>query len=209
MARNAHRADHRAQIRADLAVLLHLPRGLADRLDDQRDRALGAVEIGDGERNALAVLVRHDDDELSGLRRFRHQRMAEFQQIGDVGKVLTRDDFKALFGNSRTWAGSCPGPSPRQSFPLRVLLVLSPLGDLDQDQLKCTQVLAPTNICRKLAIPAALFGSTGEVRKLRAINGAIFDLNHSAGIAPGRFLPGSGFGARVSWTMTTTFARRP
>ena len=64
----------------DLAFLLHLPGRLADRLDHQGDGALVAIEVGDGERNALAVLVEHDDDELPRLGGLGHQGMAHFEQ---------------------------------------------------------------------------------------------------------------------------------
>src|SRR6516225_5125988 len=67
VARDAHRPDHRVKPRATAALLLHLARGLAHRLDDQRDRAALTVEIGDGERDALAVRVGHNDDELARL----------------------------------------------------------------------------------------------------------------------------------------------
>ncbi len=87
-------------VRADPAVLLHLPGRLAHRLDHQRDRAPVAVEVGDRERDALAVLVRHDDDELAGLRRLRHQRMADLQQVGDVEKssraTISKFDMTSL-----------------------------------------------------------------------------------------------------------------
>jgi hypothetical protein len=80
-----------------LAFLLHLSRGLADRLDHQRDGAARAVEIRDRKRNALAMVIGHDDDELTRLGGAGHQRMTEFKQIGDVRKVLAPDNFKALF----------------------------------------------------------------------------------------------------------------
>ena len=60
--------DHAEDFAAFLADALHLPRGLADGLDDQGYRAPGAVEIGDGEGNALAVIMGNDNDELSRLR---------------------------------------------------------------------------------------------------------------------------------------------
>ena len=85
-------------VRADSAVLLHLPGRLADRLDDQRDRAGDAVEVGDGQRDALTVLVQHDDDELARPRRLGHQRMAHLEQVGDVGEVLPLDDLEVGHG---------------------------------------------------------------------------------------------------------------
>ena len=43
-----HGADHAEQGGSDPAALLHLARGLPDRLDHQRNGALFTVEIGDG-----------------------------------------------------------------------------------------------------------------------------------------------------------------
>jgi hypothetical protein len=74
--------------------LLHLAGRLADRLDHERDRALVRIEVGERQRNALALLVLHHDDELSCARRLRHQRMADVQLIGDVGVVLAVDDLE-------------------------------------------------------------------------------------------------------------------
>jgi hypothetical protein len=71
---------------------LHRPGGLAHRLDDQRDGAPVAVVVGDGQRDALAVLVVHDDDELPGPCRAGHHRLLEFKQASDVGEVLTVND---------------------------------------------------------------------------------------------------------------------
>ena len=65
-----------------------------DGLDDQRDGPLGPVEVGDGQRHPLAVLVEHHDDELPWFGRLGHQRMADFQQERDVGEILAFYDFK-------------------------------------------------------------------------------------------------------------------
>jgi hypothetical protein len=61
---------------------------------DERDRALGAVVVGDGERDASALGARHRDDGLSGLRRARHHRVPRFKEVRDVGEVLPRHDFE-------------------------------------------------------------------------------------------------------------------
>jgi hypothetical protein len=50
-----------------LAPCAHLHGGLAHLLEDERDGAGLAVEVGDGQRDALAVLVDAHDDELPGL----------------------------------------------------------------------------------------------------------------------------------------------
>ena len=91
---DAHRADHRVQRRTDLAFLLHLPGGLADRLDYQRDGSLVLVEIRDGERNPLALLVEHDDHELPRPGGLGHQRMAHLQQVSGVGEILACHDLE-------------------------------------------------------------------------------------------------------------------
>ena len=52
----------------------------ADGLRDDGHAALRSVEIGDRERNALAVFVDAHDDELSGLRRAGHARCEDLHQ---------------------------------------------------------------------------------------------------------------------------------
>ncbi len=52
----------------------------ADGLRDDRHAALRGVEVGDRERNALAVFVAAHDDELSGLRRTRYARCEDLHQ---------------------------------------------------------------------------------------------------------------------------------
>jgi hypothetical protein len=94
VARNAHRPDHRVQPRADAQVALHLARRLAHGLDDERDRAARRVEVGDRQRNSLAVLMLHHDHELAGLGGFREHRMVHLEQIGNVGKIFPIDDFE-------------------------------------------------------------------------------------------------------------------
>ncbi len=91
---DAHRADHAVERGADLAFRLHLPGRLAHRLDHQRDGPFLAVEVRDGQRDALAVLVQHHDHELPRLRGLGHQRMAHLEQIGDIGEILACHDFE-------------------------------------------------------------------------------------------------------------------
>jgi hypothetical protein len=67
VAGHAHRPHQRVQPRADPAGLLHLARGLAHGLDDQGDGALVPIEVGDRQRDALAMLVLHHDHELAAL----------------------------------------------------------------------------------------------------------------------------------------------
>src|ERR1035437_5152364 len=92
--RNSHRSHHAVESGADPALLLHLFGCLADRLDHQRDGAFFGVEVGDGEGNALALLIEHDDHKLPRLGGFGHQRVAHLQQVSDVGKILSCHDLE-------------------------------------------------------------------------------------------------------------------
>jgi hypothetical protein len=112
--RHAHRPDQRVQPRAGAARLLHLARRLADRLDDQRDRAALAVVVGDRQRDPLAMLVQHDDDELPGPGGARHQRVAHLQQVGDVGEVLPAHDLEIRHGQPFDPASSAGDWAPRR-----------------------------------------------------------------------------------------------
>jgi hypothetical protein len=95
VARDPHRANERSQARADPAIALHFPRRLADCLDHERDRALVAVEVGDRERDAFSLVVRHHDDELARARGFGQQWMVNLEQEGDVRELLPSHDFEA------------------------------------------------------------------------------------------------------------------
>ena len=94
LARDTHRTHDRVERGADLARPLHLLRRLAHGLYHERDRALGAIEVGDREGNALPFRVRHHDDELAGLRCLREQRVPDLDQVRDRREVLARDDFE-------------------------------------------------------------------------------------------------------------------
>ena len=73
---------------------IQLHRRAADDLVDNRDRAALAVIIRDGQRNALAVLQRTQDDELAGFRLLGNKRRID-HHLGD-GRVqaLFFDDFE-------------------------------------------------------------------------------------------------------------------
>ena len=71
---------------------LHFPGGLSDGLDHEGDGPLLAVKIGDGERDSLAAFMGEDDDELARPGRPRHERVANFEQIGRLGEILAGDD---------------------------------------------------------------------------------------------------------------------
>jgi hypothetical protein len=52
------------------------------------------------------MLVLHHDHELAGLGRLGHLRMADLQQVGDVGEVRARNDFE--IGHGCLWACGSP-----------------------------------------------------------------------------------------------------
>ena len=95
MAGNAHGTNDSEEPAPDPAVSLHLLGALPDRLDDQRNGPLAAVEIGDGQRDALAQFVVDDDDELAWPGRPRHHGMTDFDQERGVGEILSRHDFES------------------------------------------------------------------------------------------------------------------
>ncbi len=77
----------------------HLHRRLADLLDDQRDGAGLGVVVGDGQRDALAVLVHEHDDELAGLVLAR--------DLGGLDDVALEGGCDLFFGNDLShWAPS-------------------------------------------------------------------------------------------------------
>ncbi len=92
--RDAHRPDHRVQRGADRQLccisFVVLPTAWITSVIVPRS----AVEVGDRQRNALAVLGLHHDDELAGLRGLRHQRVAHLEQVGDGREILARNDFE-------------------------------------------------------------------------------------------------------------------
>ena len=102
VARHAHWPDHAEDFAALPADPLHLPRGLADRLDDHGYGALGTVEIGDGEGNALAVIVGDDNDELPRPGRPGHRRVVDLEQERRVGEIRPRADGECGRGNAVT-----------------------------------------------------------------------------------------------------------
>ena len=91
--RNAQRANEIMQA-LTLFKGIQLHRRAADDLVDNRDRAALAVIIRDGQRNALAVLQRTQDDELAGFCLLGDKRRID-HHLGD-GRVqaLFFDDFE-------------------------------------------------------------------------------------------------------------------
>ena len=69
-----------------------LQRAGADDHQDQGDGAPLAVEIGDGQRDALAALVGHDDDELAGLGLAGDPRRID-HQLEDLWRKFLRRGF--------------------------------------------------------------------------------------------------------------------
>ncbi len=65
-----------------LVQLAERLRGRADLLEDDGDRAVFAVKIRDGERNALALCADTQDDELTRLCLARNVRRLDHHQLG-------------------------------------------------------------------------------------------------------------------------------
>ncbi len=57
---------------------------LADRLDDQRDRARGSIDVRDRERDALRARPATNDHELPGLADLGYA-LSFYDESGDVG----------------------------------------------------------------------------------------------------------------------------
>ena len=93
-ARDTHRTDQRVERGADFAFFLHLSGRFTDCLDYQRDRSFVAVEVGNGQRYPLTVFVEHDDHELPRFCRLGHQRVVNFEQVGDIGKIFSSHNFE-------------------------------------------------------------------------------------------------------------------
>ena len=92
MLRQAERADEIVEAVARLVVVAHLPRRLAERLDDNGDCALVAVVVGDRQRNPLAALVQADHDEVTGLRRLSDIGGRDLPQERGFGEYFVTDD---------------------------------------------------------------------------------------------------------------------
>ena len=96
--RRAERAHEHGNIVTDFE-LGKFGGGLANRLENQGDRAFSRVGIGDGERHAFAViLVRLEDDKLAGLTLLGDQRGLDAEHV-DRGRHLF---FKENFCHSGT-----------------------------------------------------------------------------------------------------------
>jgi hypothetical protein len=72
----------------------HLDGGLADGLDDHGDRALAGIEVGHGERNALAMLVEASHDEMSGTDGARDIRRLDVPEKGSRAELFPPSDEK-------------------------------------------------------------------------------------------------------------------
>ncbi len=91
VARQAEWADEVEQVVA-LGEAHHLVGGFADRLDDDRDRAAGGIEIGDREGDALAVLVDAGHDEMAGARGACYIGRTYFPQKCCGAELLSADN---------------------------------------------------------------------------------------------------------------------
>ena len=90
--REAERADEVREGVAALVVISHLERRLAERLDDERDRALVPVVVGDRERDALAAFMQAQHDEVPGRGGLRHVGRLDLPQEGRVGEGFPAND---------------------------------------------------------------------------------------------------------------------
>jgi hypothetical protein len=93
VARQAQRADE-IEDRVALAQRQHFKGGFAHRLDDYRDRAVGHVEIGHGQRDAFPMLVDASHDKVSGTRRPRHIRRFHVPEEGSWTELYPTTDEK-------------------------------------------------------------------------------------------------------------------
>jgi len=71
----------------------HLHRGFAHLLKDECDGLGLSVIVGDGERNALGLLVRAHDDKLSCFGFPGHLGSLYYHQFGDVAQGLLFQNF--------------------------------------------------------------------------------------------------------------------
>ena len=98
--RQAQRADEITKAVALLVLVAHLARGLAQGLNHDGDGATLAVKVGDGERNALSVVVQTQHHKMSGLRRRSHIWRKNFPQKGVLGEY-----FSTNYGVHRVFLG--------------------------------------------------------------------------------------------------------
>ena len=103
--RQAERADEVGERVALLVVGHHLAGRLPERLDDHRDGALLAVEVGDGERDALAALVEAEHHEVAGLGRGGDVGGLDLPEEGRVGEGFAADDGVRHRGPIPPWNG--------------------------------------------------------------------------------------------------------
>ena len=91
LGRRAERADKVVEAIALILVIQQLGRA-ADDLEDDRHGSLFAIVARNGERNALAILIHAQDDELTGLRFLCDQRRFDVhQRDGGVENFFTHD----------------------------------------------------------------------------------------------------------------------
>ena len=81
------RPSERADVNGDLVAGLEQRQLVRRRPDEEEDRGHGSflgVPVGDGQGDALAALVGHEDDELAGPAFFRHFGRVDLDQV-EVG----------------------------------------------------------------------------------------------------------------------------
>ena len=117
VAGRAERADEIGQAVA-LVQVVQLFSRRADNLENDRDRALLAVVPGDRQRDALAVRLGAQDNELAGLRLFRDERRVDFHpRDGGVQRFF----FQNRIHNSQNLSFSFAFLSLRRIFKRRIL----------------------------------------------------------------------------------------
>jgi len=93
VALEAERPDEVGERVAFLVGPHHLPRRLAERLDDDRDRPPLRVVVGHGEGDPLAPLVQPKHHEMARPGRLRDVGSVDVPEEGHVGELLALDDL--------------------------------------------------------------------------------------------------------------------
>ncbi len=92
MLRQAERPDEVVEGVPLGIVVAHLERRLAERLHDEGDRSALAIEVGDGERYALAALAQPKHDEMARLGRLRDVRRVDLPEKRVLRELLAAGD---------------------------------------------------------------------------------------------------------------------
>jgi len=88
----AQRPSKVSEFVALAVVLEHVAGGPAQRLNDQGDRPALAIEVGNRQRNALAIVAQPQHHELAGLGGAGHIGGVHLPQESSVRKLLAAND---------------------------------------------------------------------------------------------------------------------